>query len=79
MTFNENQMRLIKPYRDLGYTISARVVSAQGSYGNGYSFSVPNSTLNNGGNTLTITSNAMNLSDESHSLTIRFLIAIFAE
>lgn len=79
MTFSETQMKLIKPYRELGYTISARVVSAQGAYGNGYSFNVTEHTLNSGGNTLKITSNAMNLSDESHTLIIRFLIAIFAE
>lgn len=79
ITFSDDQMRVINRYRNLGYQISARSISAEGAYGNGYSHAVSYDALNSDGNTVTLTSNAMNLSDGAHTLTIRFMIAVFAE
>lgn len=79
VTLDSRQMQYINKYREAGYELWTRIVSVSGAYGNAYSYSVTSDTLNSGGNTIKVTSNAMNLSNGSHTLNVRFMIAIIAE
>lgn len=78
VTISSGRLSDITDYRNQGYTISPGILSGSGAYGNPFSYSVTSNNLNTGGSNIVISSNAMNLSNGTHSLTVRFIIGIFA-
>ena len=72
-------MRVINRYRDLGYQISARSISAEGAFGNGYSHAVSYDALNEGGNTVTLTVKCYESFGRRAYADDQVMIAIFAE
>lgn len=76
ITLDAASISRIAPYKNAGFSLSARVISAEGAYGNAYSYYVTG--FDSDTNKITIKSNASNLSGGAHTLTIRFMIAIFA-
>lgn len=78
VTVAEDALKTIKEYLSAGYSIGFSVLSAEGAYGNGYSYSAVTETITSGGNTITFKSSAMNPSNAAHSIVIRFKVGVFA-
>lgn len=60
-----------------GWTVNAMVLSGVGAFGNPYSHYARNVSTSGNNVTFEISSNAMNLSNATHTLTVRFVYCVY--